>query len=108
MTPVACLLLLASVVGVPLGLILAVLYAILLYWGRIFVAAWIGEAIFRLFRAAPGPAWTFLLGLVVYYPLVVIPLLGWLVVALAVLFGLGAELIARKEFFVAARRQELL
>lgn len=107
-TPVACLLLLASVVGAPIGLILAASYVILLYWGRIFVATWIGEAIFGLFRAGPRPGWAFLLGLVVYYLLALIPLVGWLVVTLVVVLGLGAELIGRKELYLAARRQEML
>jgi cytoskeletal protein CcmA (bactofilin family) len=106
--PVACLLLLATVLGAPIALILAAGYAILLYWSRIFVAARIGEAIFGLFRAAPHPGWAFVLGLLVYYALALIPLVGSLVVALAVLFGLGAELIGRKDFYVAARRDGLL
>jgi hypothetical protein len=46
--------------------------------------------------------------LVVYYLLAVIPVVGWIVVPLAVLFGLGAELLARKQFYIAARRQEML
>lgn len=107
-TPVVCLLLLVTIVGAPLGLIVAVSYGILLYWGRIFVASRIGEAICQLFRAAPGPGWTFLVGLLVYYLLVLIPLVGGLVVALVVLFGLGAELIGRKQLYLAARRQDLL
>jgi cytoskeletal protein CcmA (bactofilin family) len=107
-TPVACGLLFASIVGAPIGLILAASWAILLYWGRIFVIARIGEAVFRLFRAAPGPGRAFLVGLVIYYVLALIPLIGWLAVALAVLLGLGAELIGRKEFYATARRQQLL
>lgn len=94
--------------GAPIGLILAASYVILLYWGRIFVATWIGEAIFGLFRAGPRPGWAFLLGLVVYYLLALIPLVGWLVVMLVVVLGLGAELIGRKELYLAARRQEML
>ena len=107
-TPVVCGLLLATIVGAPLGLILAVSYLVLLYWGRIFVVSRIGETIAGRFRAAPGPRWTFVIGLVVYYVLALIPLVGRLVVALVVLFGLGAELIGRRELYLAARRQELL
>ncbi|HEU4438955.1 MAG TPA: hypothetical protein VFT36_06875 [Methylomirabilota bacterium] len=107
-TPVVCLLLLVTIVGAPLGLILALAYAVVIYWGRIFVASRLGEVVCRLFRAAPGPGWTFLVGLVVYYLLVLIPLVGRLVVGLVVLFGLGAELIGRKQLYLAARRQDLL
>jgi uncharacterized membrane protein len=60
------------------------------------------------FRAAPGRYSAFLVGLIVYYLLAIIPVIGWLVVLLVVLFGLGAELTARKELYTAARRQEML
>jgi hypothetical protein len=36
------------------------------------------------------------------------PVVGWIFVPPAVLFGLGAELLARKQFYIAARRQEML
>jgi hypothetical protein len=107
-TPVACLLLFASVLGAPLGLILAVSYAVLVYWGRIFAAARIGEAILRRVGGSSRPGWAFLLGLVVYYLLALVPLVGWLAMGLVVLFGLGAELIARRELYRAARRSDLL
>lgn len=107
-TPVVCLLLFASIVGAPIGLILAVSYAVLLYWGRIFAAARIGEAILRRFRATPGPGWALVLGLVAYYLLALIPLIGWLAMGLVVLFGLGAELIARRGLYLAARRHGIL
>lgn len=107
-TPVASGLLLATVFAVPIGLIVGASYLILLYWGRIFAISWLGEAILRLFRASLGPAWTFILGLVVYFLLALIPLIGWLVILLVVLFGLGAELMVRKDVYVAARQQEII
>jgi hypothetical protein len=107
-TPVVCGLLLATIVGAPLGLILAASYLVLLYWGRIFVASRLGDAVCGLFHAAPGARWTFVVGLVVYYVLALIPLVGWLVVSLVVLLGLGAELIGRRQLYLAARRQGLL
>jgi uncharacterized membrane protein len=48
------------------------------------------------------------LGLFVYYLLAVIPFIGWLVVPLVMLFGFGAELIARKQFYVTAKTQGLI
>ena len=49
-----------------------------------------------------------ILGMFVYYILAVIPVVGSLVVPLMILFGLGAELIARKQFYVTAITQDLL
>lgn len=107
-TPVACAILFATVFAIPIALILVASYFILLYWGRIFVMTRIGEVIFRLFRATPWEGWAFILGWVVYYFIAVIPVIGWLMVILMVLYGLGAELIARKEFYVTARRQQMI
>jgi hypothetical protein len=59
-------------------------------------------------RAGSGAFTPFILGLFVYYALALIPFVGWLVMLFAVLFGLGAELLARRELYVSARRQELL
>jgi cytoskeletal protein CcmA (bactofilin family) len=106
--PVVCTLLLMTVLTIPIALILTASFFILLYWSRIFVIHRIGEAIIGRLRTAPGRFSAFLVGLFVYYLLAIIPVIGWLVVILVVLFGLGAELMARKEFYTAARRQEML
>jgi hypothetical protein len=45
---------------------------------------------------------------VVYDLLALIPVLGWLVMLLVVLSGLGAELIARRDLYVTARTQGIL
>jgi hypothetical protein len=106
--PVLCGLLFAIVVGIPLGLILLAAFFILLYWSRIYAIARIGEAILARLRPASSRATAFVLGLVVYYILAIIPFIGWLLVPLVVLFGVGSELIARKQFYSAARNQQLL
>ena len=106
--PVACALLFATVAGIPLGLVLLAASFILLYWSRIYAIARIGEAILARLRPASSRTWAFVLGLFVYYILAIIPFVGWLVVPLVVLFGLGAELIARKQLYVAARNQNLI
>jgi cytoskeletal protein CcmA (bactofilin family) len=107
-TPVAGAILFATVLGIPLALILTAAYLIALYWGRIFALHRLGEATCRLFQASPRPGWAFVLGLVVYYVLALIPVVGWVLALLVVLSGLGAELIARKDFYVAARTRDII
>jgi cytoskeletal protein CcmA (bactofilin family) len=106
--PVVCALLFATVLAIPLGLILLVAFFILLYWSRIYAIGRIGESILARLRPASSRALAFVLGLFVYYILAIIPVVGWLVVPLVMLFGLGAELIARKQFYVTARSQDLI
>ena len=106
--PVVCTLLIATVVAIPLALILLIALLIILYWARIYVIGRIGEAILGRLRPNSGPIAAFVLGLFVYYLFVIIPFIGWFVVPLVMLFGLGAELIARKNFYLSARRQDLI
>jgi cytoskeletal protein CcmA (bactofilin family) len=106
--PVVCSLLFATVVAIPLALILLTAFFIVLYWARIYAIARIGEFILGRLRPASGRATAFTLGLFVYYLLAIIPFIGWLVVPLVTLFGLGAELIARKQFYTTARTQGLI
>lgn len=106
--PVVGAILFATVLGIPLALILAAAYPIVLYWGRIFALHRLGEAICHLFAASPRPGWAFVVGLVVYYLLALIPFVGWVIVLLAVLAGFGAELIARRNVYVTARDREII
>jgi cytoskeletal protein CcmA (bactofilin family) len=106
--PVVCSLLFATVVAIPLALILLTAFFIMLYWARIYAIGRIGEFIFARLRPASSRASAFLLGLFIYYLLAIIPFIGWLVVPLVMLFGLGAELIARKQFYTTARTQGLI
>jgi cytoskeletal protein CcmA (bactofilin family) len=106
--PVLCIVLFALVLTTPIALMLLAAFFILLYWSRIFAISRIGEAIVGRFRASPGPFASFLTGLIVYYLLAIIPVVGWLVIVLAVVFGLGAELEARKHLYTAARTQAML
>ncbi|HEU4340712.1 MAG TPA: hypothetical protein VFU31_04000 [Candidatus Binatia bacterium] len=101
--PAVCALLFALIFTVPVALILLAAFCILLYWGRIFVISRIGEALL-----ATRKRWAFVLGLVLYYMIALIPIVGWLFVLLVILSGLGAELMARKQFYMDARARELL
>jgi cytoskeletal protein CcmA (bactofilin family) len=106
--PVVCSLLFATVIAISLALILLTAFFIMLYWARIYAIGRIGEFILARLRPASGRASAFVLGLFVYYLLAIIPFIGWLVVPLVMLFGLGAELIARKQFYTTARTQGLI
>jgi cytoskeletal protein CcmA (bactofilin family) len=106
--PVVCSLLFATVVAIPLALILLTAFFIVLYWARIYAIGRIGEFILARLRPASSRASAFVLGLFVYYLFAIIPFIGWLVVPLVMLFGLGAELIARKQFYTTARTQGLI
>jgi hypothetical protein len=106
--PVVCALLFATGAGNTACPDSSGAFFILIYWSRIYAIGRIGESILTRLRPASSRASAFVLGLFVYYILAITPVVGWLVVTLVILFGLGAELIARKKFYVSARSQDLI
>ncbi|MBU0707410.1 polymer-forming cytoskeletal protein [Patescibacteria group bacterium] len=83
--PVAVAILFASIIGIPLGLITLVSFAIVLYISRIFIALLIGRYIINLFlkKHSLSPIIPFLLGLIVFYLITWLPYLGNLVTFVA-------------------------
>jgi len=96
-TPVAALLLVISVLGLPIGLALGALYAIALFGGVLVTALFLGDAEARLFKTGPivtrGQHVLRLLAGVVTLALLR-SLLGGLVVFASLVFGLGALMLA--------------
>jgi len=107
-TPIVFGLLMATVVGLPLGLILMALYFILLYLARIFVIFWIGISLFERSGRKAHEVWALIIGLVVYYIITLVPIIGGIVTLSVLLFGLGAAILTKKELYLAARKKELL
>lgn len=96
-TPIAAILVCITIVGLPLALSALLLYGIALYAAQVFVAMWVGD---RLLGEAPSTtaagsplgrvAGRLALGLVVLRILQAVPVLGAIVSAVIVLWGLGA------------------
>ncbi len=97
-----------TVVGLPLALILVAWYVIALYLGRIFVIQGIGQVLLQRFGKQTGDRGTFLIGLAVYFVLALIPVVGGLITALTLMFGLGATLSMKKAIYDAAREQSMI
>ncbi len=91
-TPIALLILAVTIIGLPLALIIGAFFAIALFISRIFVAIYVGQLIFKnIFKQKETSAvWSMILGLVLLYVVCWLPLLGWLVKLVVLLWGLGA------------------
>lgn len=106
--PILSVLLLITVVGIPIGLITLVGYAISLYLSKLFVAVAVGQVILSrdkrsqdLFLALAG-------GLIAYLVLTLIPVIGPIVTFLTLTVGLGTILFTKKEFIQNFRDKKLL
>ena len=94
-TPVVAIIVIASVIGIPVGLALAALYPIALVVGYLTAAVFLGDLGARLIGRRPelttGRRILWLIGTLILLALVrLIPIVGGIVVWLVVLIGLGA------------------
>jgi len=107
LTPFLFVMLLLTVVGIPIGFILLTIIFITLYISKIFVALALGNKVLKILNRKFSIGWTLVVGFVVYAILVSIPIVGFFVHILAVLVGLGAILIYKKDFYKQLRTKKL-
>lgn len=100
-TPVAAVLLLVSVLGIPLGLAVFLVYGLLLLitslYGGVLVGAWISQVIYK--TSTPIITWkNVLTGVFLLSVITLIPVVGWVVgfLIFLVTLGSGAELLLKK------------
>jgi len=98
-TPVILIILIATVIGLPLALILGALYFIVLYLGTILIGIYLGDRIIKLFNKKKEPVmlWSMILGVAIIYLLYAIPFIGWLIKLIIILWGLGVLVEALKK-----------
>jgi hypothetical protein len=76
-----------TIIGLPVAIILLLLWAILLYAARLVVGYWLGR---RLWPKAQNNLWPFLVGVTILFIATVVPFIGWLISAIATWWGVGA------------------
>lgn len=90
--PVVSLLLMVTIIGIPLAATALALYAILMYLGKLVATLAVGAWIASLWTKKNGlePIWAAaVIGVLVIMLAGLVPIIGWLVVFLAFLAGLG-------------------
>lgn len=106
--PMLIVLCMVSVLGIPIGLMLAAMYVVTLYLGRVFVMLWLGRRILKLVSNSSSAARAFVTGLVVYFILSLVPVVGGLVTMLMIVMGLGAILMTKKELVMRLRDEQVV
>lgn len=103
--PFAAVILMATVIGMPLGFLVLAGYAISLYLAKIVAAYWGGHLLFvhLLKKKKVSPYWAVALGLVLYYLLLLIPVVGGVARVLALVLGLGALIMYKWSLSKKAR-----
>lgn len=99
--PVAAIILLASILGIPLALILMGAYGLILYLGKVFAALFAG----RLLTGENWhPSWSLVLGLILIAIIGFIPFVGSLAIFILFLLSLGAIVTIAQQTYVGLRK----
>lgn len=106
--PFLFLLLLITIIGIPLDLLLLAGFLMLLYLAKIIVGLAIGQKVFSYLDQKVALPWIFIVGLIIYYVLSLIPLLGFIFWIIAGLMGLGALVLQKKYMYTNFRKKNLL
>lgn len=91
--PVAALILLITVIGIPISFLSMLLYMVLIYLTRVFAGYFLAQITLERFGKNLHPVWTALFGVLVLALLIKIPYVGWLIHLTAVLFAAGAFIL---------------
>jgi len=105
-TPIAAILVCFTFIGIPVGLIALVLYAIAIYISQVFVGLFLGRLIIGRFRETDSKAimvGALAAGLAILMLLQLIPYLGFWIGLAVVLFGLGAVVVSETSLRSASR-----
>jgi hypothetical protein len=105
-TPVAAVMLLVTVLGLPIGLMAIALYLVAIFLVRVFFIMWLGRALLSWGGREVRNGWALVAGVVVYSVATLIPFVGGGVALLAIVFGLGASLLADRALYVASKERD--
>ncbi len=107
--PILIVFLLALLIGIPFAILLAIALFLFEYFAKIFVSWAIGLFILkRITKNETHPAWVLLLGLVVYYLILLIPVIGGIFWIFATLIGIGALVISKRDYYIDLRQNKFI
>lgn len=91
LTPLAVILLVVSIIGIPLALIIFIAWLFLIYLSKIIFAITLGYCLFKRMKLEKkSPYLKILTGVVVLYLILNIPVVGWILSLAITLVFLGA------------------
>ncbi|NGX39902.1 MAG: hypothetical protein KR126chlam1_01239 [Chlamydiae bacterium] len=95
LVPIVALVLLITIVGFPFALALSAIGVLGFYSAKIFPILWLGNAIFPKMGLKKNSLMLYFVGLVLFFALVQIPVVGWIISIAFTLLGVGALLLSR-------------
>jgi hypothetical protein len=106
--PIAGIILFSTVIGTPITMALIFISIIIIYVSKIVISLAIGKVIGSMTKKNIAPVWGFALGLVLYYLISLIPIIGNLMKIIALFVGVGAIVIQEKSYFTTLRAKKTI
>jgi len=104
LTPIACIVLLITVIGIPLAGIVSLLYVVMLYFSKVFASIALGLLLTKsLGWGKVSLMVSMIIGVIVFSVIKGIPILGWLICLVAIWWGLGALIEVKKKVWKEMR-----
>ncbi len=106
--PVVLFLLMITIIGIPLAFIGAIIFMTYLYVGRIFALIALGGYILKRTKSNESLNMSFVIGLLVYFILGLIPVIGGLVAFIVAVIGLGTAVTNDRRTWAISRGSHIL
>ena len=99
LVPVAAVIAMVTLIGLPIGIAAALLFALALYAAKLPIAVWVGARMLALVgRPGASPYAAMAVGVVLLYLLFAIPFVGWAFWLAATWLGLGAMVVSGRRY----------
>lgn len=98
----------ATIIGIPLSVVLFAVFVSYIYAVRIFVSQFLGAKILRMLNKEVSIYVQFAIGLIVFTLLSFVPIVGWLVTAILGVVGIGAILLETRSLYTRLRLVDLI
>jgi len=107
-TPILAIILMITLIGFIPGLLIFIWYFIAIYFSKIFVIFYIGQLANNQLSEESKPILSFIIGIIIFYLITLIPVIGGIISALSVFFGLGILIISKRNVYFEARNKLLI
>jgi len=106
--PFSAIVLMSTIIGLPFGILILVVFALYTYLAKIFISACIGDFLFEKIKRKKTKYFSFVLGLIVYFVLRNLPFIGGLTGLVVMFLGIGAAAIQYKDFYNKALKAKII
>jgi hypothetical protein len=96
-----------TIVGIPLAILLTMVYLVLIYFAKIWVGYFFGRKLLLKLKMGERRGWALVVGLFIYYVLNTL-FFGWLISFLIIIAGLGVTYREKWEFIRLIKAKKIL